>query len=328
MGIIAAQESLFPEMELKQKEWAKLSGSHSGHCRMEIWLAANGWPREDREGASMRTMNLGTLAELAMFDKVIVFDPVANAADSIGPWWPEMGVLKDPVSGESIDCQKSEIVLRQAEVDIDGVMGHLDGVALVPHLKFKTNLPELEAEVKIEPVVLDAKTMPGLTWKRNYDGDLLENPFSREYVFQLQFYLEGLRRKGGVVVQGKNYGVPKRAALVCFNKENSKVILRFVHYDESLVAEMHERLSWGRSESEPKPDWPWQKGKPVPLRCQYCDYRQSCAGVRGATVVEAEKGAKGWVCSSLTTEGKDEQGQDGEGHQDARKADALPPEED
>lgn len=241
----------------------------AGHCRMEIWLRAIGSEELPVLPNVQRTFDIGHLVERAMFDG-FAGALVGNEPD-IPPWWPQIEEVVDYEKGTSIVPAYWDLVpgSRQKEVELDGFVGHID--ALVSNGKGPIGL-------------LDCKTAPSLTWDRNLKGDLLANPFSREYVLQLHWYRAAL-------------GVPAVdwMALLYVNKENSKVMMRVVDYDPDLEAEAKERLSWAKSGAEPTPDWVWDKAKPIPLRCGYCSFKDSCAEMRGVELdLRPEKGTPKW----------------------------------
>jgi hypothetical protein len=249
-----------------------VSGSQAGHCRAEIWLAAHGAAQEPVLPHVQRTFDLGHIVEQTMFGG-IAEKALDGHLEPMPAWWPEIGEIMDYSTGEIIKTSEWEVRDRQDEVEVDGFLGHMDGV--------------LGREGRF--IIPDIKTMPSLTWDRNLKGDLMENCFSREYVMQLHFYMEGKRKKSPQLDI-------KEAVLINFNKENSKVAARFVGYDPGLVAEMKERLSWARKEKAPEPDWAWERGKPIPLRCGYCGFRNACATQRGqAIVMQAVKGQPKWI---------------------------------
>lgn len=211
-----------------------------------------------------------------MFDSVKIYDPEAESIQTVGPWFRQLGEITDYSTGRVLDTTGWEIGNRQAEVEWLGIKGHIDAIT-GPRMF----------------VLWDNKTMPGMSWDRSIRDDLLASPFSREYVFQLHFYRRGweerIRKQGaGPQLDGM--------ALLLFNKENSKVAYRWIDYDQKIVAEIEERLSWSRSKKAPAPDWAWLKGDDLPLRCRYCPYRDACAIRRGVGIeLGIKKGRPCWT---------------------------------
>lgn len=253
-----------------------VSGSMAGHCRMAIWLAAQGREMEVPPENAQRTFDLGHGIEEDMFDGRIVIHN--GQLYRRKPWWPHrIKEIVDYTTGETIITANVDIQNRQDEVEVDGFVGHVDAIAG-------------PKEGQGEFFIPDCKTSPGRSWEKNIKSDLMENPFSRENVMQMQFYLEGMRLKRPAL-----FDKSSRAPLIYYNKENSRVMARWVKYDEQLVKEVKERLSWARSGSEPMPDWAWQKGEPIPLRCGYCGMRDHCAEMRGTSLtLRTEKGQPKW----------------------------------
>lgn len=248
-----------------------VSGSMAGHCRTEIWCAAYGLKKEEPLPNVQRTFNLGHIIEQVMFGG-LAENTMDGHLEPMPAWWPTIGEITDHSTGEVINTSEWEVRDRQAEVECEGFKGHIDGVA--------------GHEGRL--VLVDVKTMPSFTWDRNLKDDLMGNPFSREYVFQLHFYMEGWNSSHPSPI--------KEGWLVNFNKENSKVAFRAVGYDPAIVAEMKERLSWARSPVAPVPEWTWERGKPIPLRCGYCGFREACANIRGTKLtLQAVKGRPTWT---------------------------------
>lgn len=241
----------------------------AGHCRMEIYLASKGYVPETPLDGAQRTFDLGHTVERLMFEGIPELD--------IPRWWPNrIPELVDYSTGEVIIPAKIELQDRQDEVEVEGFIGHVDALGGPG-----------------EFFVFDCKTVPGRSWEKNINSNLLENPFSRENVMQMQFYLEGERRKRPAL-----FSEESRAGLVYYNKENSRIMIRFVKYDRELVKEVIERLSWAKSGSEPVPDWAWQKGADIPLRCGYCSFKHHCAEMRGqALTLRQERGQPKWSVS-------------------------------
>ena len=265
-----------------------VSGSMAGHCRLEIWLAAHGYEKEPVQPGAQRTFDLGHIIEAAMFRGVDVptgnIKPVLDGVDGtetgwnteetqrVGPWWPNLGEVKDHATGQSFDAADATVTGYQREVAFAGYAGHIDGILAIPSGRY----------------VLDCKSTQGFGYDRNLASSLLQDPFASEYVKQLHFYIQGLKDEGEAIEGG---------VLVYFNKENSQVCARFVPYDPAIVEEIRERLSWAKNEAEPEPDWKWEKGSEVPLRCRYCSLKQSCSGVRGIPIELGftKKGKPTWI---------------------------------
>lgn len=268
--------------ELNEKTRPAVSGSMALHCRQEIWLSAHGYAKEDAQPGANRTFDLGHMVEAAMFQsaKFISVDDDGNLEERIiGPWWDKnnpgyVGEIRDNKTGKTIQADMSQLSGFQRVVSFMGYKGHIDCL-----LKLDTGT-----------YVADCKTTQGFGYDRALTNDLLTDVFAREYVGQLHFYMAGLRAEGEDITG---------AVLIYFNKEQSKVMARFVDYDESIVTELKERLSWAKNEAEPVPDWEWIKGTAIPLRCGYCSFRQSCAQVRGLNLTQQfdKKNKPQWIVS-------------------------------
>lgn len=259
--IKAAEAKLFP-VELKDRKDSQIerppvSLSMAGHCRMEIWLAAHGYPKEAALPGTQRTFDKGHVDEILMFDGIYCHDPESGTTDMRGPWWKTLGVIVDYSTGEQLNTEILSVQNRQDEVELFGLKGHIDGI------------------IGPEPMlVVDCKSMPGLTFKKNLSGNLMENPFSRENVFQVRMYVEAVGLKyPGIKVDG--------GILLLYNRENSRVAFRRIPNDPAILEEGKERLAWADSPAEPVPDWEWVTGMPIPLRCSYCAFRAPCAETRG-----------------------------------------------
>lgn len=238
----------------------KIGGSKSGHCRMEIWLDSHGYEPLPFPEKARRTVEIGHAVELLMFNGLAMED--ANGDKRvIGNWFKDLGVIKDSESGMKIDTSKVKISESQLMVEVQGFLGHIDAVA----------------EIDGKEYLLDCKTTAGFGYDRAKDGDLLKDVFAREYVFQMQFYMHGLR------LQGRNI---ENAILLYFNKEQSSCMFRLIPFDPALVEECIERLSWANVDSEPTPDFAWELNKVIPLRCRYCSQRDNCASMRGLALEE------------------------------------------
>jgi hypothetical protein len=240
----------------------------AGHCRTKIWLAAQGVKPEPFADKTEMIFGAGDVYEALVLDGITIYNPETKRTETRGPWWgKEITEIGDPTTGEMIDAREVRIHNRQEEVVVDGVVGHLDGIA----------------RFNAEFVVMDVKSMSDWSYKQMFKKVLLEDVFSREYVFQQHFYMEGKRIQPGGVQ-------PSRAALICINKSTCEAMLRFIPYDPRVVVEMKERLAWRASPQAPIPEWEWEAGRTIPLRCGYCEFRQGCAGLRGVNLIE--KGAK------------------------------------
>ena len=222
-------------------------------CRSFIWLNGHGYAQEEPTQTAGRTFGIGHLAEAAMFDGIKI-----DEDHTVGPWWETLEEITDNSHGVKIKPSEWDVIDRQREVEVDGFKGHIDG--LLKH--------------KIDGTVLlvDMKTTGGFGYDRNLKGDLNESPFSRGYVGQLHAYRLGLLAQGQRV---------DGMLLLYFNKEQSKVMFRYIDYDPAIDAEIHERLSWANATAEPTPDYEWTRGQPVGLACSYCSQRPNCAIVRG-----------------------------------------------
>lgn len=250
----------------------KLSLSISGHCHMELWLRAQGKEGEPFLPGTLRTFEIGHAVEKLMFDEIEIIDPY-DGPKKIGNWWSQLPTLADPVTGSVIEPCKIPTRDRQREVDVMGWKGHIDAIG---------------DPVGQKSLLLDSKAVELYSFKRASEASLLTNPFSREYVIQQEMLMEGLR------LQGEDIDT---AGLVYFNKVQSQIIIRFLPYDPNLVAEGKERLLTATAYTEPKPDWDWDKGSKLPIRCGYCQFKQDCAETRGQPISETlfdNKGKPYW----------------------------------
>lgn len=254
-----------------------VSLSMAGNCRAKIYFAAHGAPQEEIRAGTQRTFDIGHLVEELML-RGIEIAPDGTTSERLPPWWETLGEVTDHSTGMVIDTAKLRPYAFQQELTTDGFVGHVDAFVIDP--------------LGSEPVfILDVKTMPGMTFSRYLKGDLLADPFARQYVLQLQAYMHATHDESFE-------GPPaEAAALLLFNKENSQVAFRFVKYDPALAAECVERLSWARSDVAPTPEWPWAPAPiELPLVCRYCNFKASCAELRGRTLdLTIQKGKPVWV---------------------------------
>lgn len=254
----------------------RISGSMALKCRMHIYLAAHGYPEEPTQPGAQRTFDLGHIIEAAMFRPVplvSVDDDGGITEQIVGPWWKDLGEVRDPVTGKSFTASMDQLSGFQRVVSFAGYKGHVDALA-----KLDTGL-----------YVPDVKSTQGFGFDRHLKSVLLEDVFAREYVGQLHFYMAGLREEGEDIAG---------AFLLFYNKENSQVMARFVDYDPLVVEEILERLSWAKNDAEPEPDHVWTRGEKLPLRCTYCSFREACAGVRGLALSQSfVKGKPVWVAA-------------------------------
>jgi hypothetical protein len=242
-----------------------VSLSQALHCRMEIWLNAHGYDKEPIEPGAQRTFDMGNMIEAAFFD--------GTGTESGIPWFYSAKTISEP-NGTSIDTALWDIKHRQLEVELFGLKGHIDAL--------------LVNKNGSGTILVDTKSASGFSYDRAISGNLMESPFSREYVGQLHAYYAALEKMGMK---------PDLMALIYFNKEQSKLMLRFVPFDEPIMREMEDRLLWARNGSGPEPDWEWDKGKQIPLRCGYCAQKMNCAEVRGdkITLGFTKKSAPVWI---------------------------------
>jgi hypothetical protein len=234
-------------------------------------LNNHGYKGEPILPGTQRTFDVGTVVEALMLQGVAIAgkqtkEGYTEEIVTIKPWWESLGEVKDAATGRSFtaaDCKLSDF---QREVTFAGIKGHLDAIVDIDGLTY----------------VLDVKTTQNFGYKRHLTGDLLEDPFAREYVGQLHFYMAGLIAEGIPIAGG---------ILLFFNKEQSHVMCRFVDYDQSVVDEIEQRLKAAKGKEFPTPDWQWFEGEEVPLRCRYCNVRNHCAEKRGY-VLELSIGGK------------------------------------
>ena len=239
--------------------------SQALHCRAEIWLNAHGYEKEPVQPGAQRTFDVGTTVEALMFEGV-------NASGiPVGPWWPTLPVLQDPINGFTVDPAEYEAEHRQKEIEWLGFKGHIDALLVK----------------KGNSVLVDMKTASGFSYDRAMKGDLLDSPFKREYVGQLHAYAVGLVSAGLTV---------HNMALIYFNKEQSQVGIRHVPFSQAILDEAEQKLLGSRADAPPTPDWAWEKGKAIPLRCGYCAQKVNCANMRGAELtLSTVKGKPVWT---------------------------------
>lgn len=248
---------------MERRERPAISGSMAGHCRMEIWLLGHGRQREEVHAGAQRTFDLGFIIEAAMLRGVEV-DAGLPEPITVGPWFPNVGTVRDLVTGQSFESSEAVVTDFQREVQFAGYGGHIDGILHLPTGAY----------------VLDVKTTQGFGYDRYKTSNLALDPFAKEYVAQLHFYMQGLIDAGEPIVGG---------LLLFFNKEQSQVMARFVEYDPAIVENIRERLSWATRDAEPEPDWVWTKGLELPLRCGYCMVREACSEIRGLRLEQSYK---------------------------------------
>jgi hypothetical protein len=242
-----------------------VSLSQSLHCRMELWLNANGYIPEIHTAKTERTFLRGHLFEKALFD----------GFDDHPPVWPTLGTIRDYATGTSLETSEWIISDRQTEVELHGFKGHCD--ALLTHKDERVLLP-------------DCKAVGCLSYKRSLTNDLTADVFAREYVGQLHGYrrgfLEAKRRIDGMI-------------LVYYNVCTSEVMFRTIKHDEAIDEEIRERLAVARQPSEPTPDHEWFSGAEIPLRCSYCSQKWNCATVRGMSLEAGiSKGRPVWTAAA------------------------------
>lgn len=238
-----------------------VSGSMAGHCRNEIWLAANGHSKAIPDIDTQITFDMGHLMEQATF----------GGFPNMPPWWDRLEKLVDPISGFELDPSDYFVSHRQLEVEFEGFSGHID--VLLTHRQTG------------ELILPDMKTAGRYSFEKNMRENLTENVFTREYVCQLHDYLCGVR-----LLMDKN----AKMVLLFFNKDakrgEPRFGIRLVEYSPAIVSEIKERLAWARSHAMPEPEYVWTPDKPLPLRCQYCDLVTACAESRGAKLYDGKKG--------------------------------------
>lgn len=237
-----------------------ISMSQAGHCRMQLWLEhhALGEPEPTLPG-TQRTFDLGHVVEKLFFETVdILSSRGEDGIEHIGKWWEQIDKIEDHVRGITFSPKNSLVTDRQREFVIHPFKGHIDGLLHGGNQGLWN---------------LDIKTAGGYQWDRaTFQPNLSEDIFLREYVIAQNLYVHAERAEGLSVLG---------SCLVFFNKEQSKLSARFLDYDEKLALEGLQRLASGIEDAEPLPDWEWVKGEEIPLRCRYCDYKQSCADTRG-----------------------------------------------
>lgn len=236
-----------------------VSLSMANKCRMMLYLKAHGYAEEETQPGAQRTFDMGTLIEAAMLRGVPIVFPTDDGGleeKVIGPWWDQLGEVKDYATGKSFVAAPGQLSDFQRPVRWQGFVGHLDAILSIDTGRY----------------VLDTKSASGFGYDKALTGELGTDTFAREYVGQVLAYREALVEEGEDIAG---------AILLYFNKEQSKVCARFIDPNPGLVAEMKERLSWANSPGEPEPDHVWIRGQGVPLRCGYCSMRASCGQVRG-----------------------------------------------
>lgn len=238
------------------------------HCKMEIWLSANAYPKEEPTSQAKRTFDFGHFVEAATLGRLTLAEGIET-----GPWFYDEKEILDHATGRKLTPENWEIQNRQLEVEFQGVRGHVDA--------FLQNRKEALL------LLPDVKSTAGHGYDRALKGDLMASPFSREYVGQLHAYRAGAEKAGHKIDD---------MGLLYVNKEQSHMMFRFVEYRPEIVEEAIERLSWAKSIAEPEPDWKWSKGEEIQLRCGYCAFKYSCASVRGVELSLAfdKKGKPKW----------------------------------
>ncbi len=252
-----------PSVRRKRKSVAErppVSLSMAGHCRMALYLDSHGYQKEEPTPQAYRTFGFGHLAEKAMFDG---FPAGSVTEEAIGPWFFQEAQLRDNASGITMNPSEWTVTDRQREVELHGYKGHID--ALLRH--------------KGDGVVLlpDMKTASSFGYDKSLTSDLLDNPFSRQYVFQLHAYRAGLLAQGETI-----HGM----ILLYLNKEQSRLSFRNITHQPWIDEEIAERLSWAKANAEPTPDWPWTPREALPLLCSYCNQRTNCAAIRGMSLTQ------------------------------------------
>jgi hypothetical protein len=262
-------------MKRDREKLRPLSLSMSGHCRMELWLTHKKRVPEPIEWGGQRTMELGSVIEALLFDDFEI--PTAYGTETIGSWLSEVDEVSDPVSGFKFSPKNTKFIHRQMEVDllIDGetVTGHIDALGQ----DVAVNAPGW--------TLFDAKSANGLSFRRALTEKLEEGIFARELYAQMQAYMRALQLRGIDA---------RRAVLIYFNKEQSKLMCRLVPFDAERAEDGVLRLRSAMAQAEPEPDWPMAPGQDIELRCGYCSMKQHCARQRGfALELHFKKGRNG-----------------------------------
>lgn len=249
--------------ESDPKKRPPVSLSKARHCRLELWLLGHGHEGEPILPGTQRTFDMGHLIEAAMLRGVTLVetdDEGGLLEKTIGPWWKDLGEVKDYATGKSFVASEGQLSDFQRPVKFAGFIGHMDALLSIDTGRY----------------VLDTKSASGIGFDRAVTGNIYDDPFAREYVGQILAYREGLIEEGEDIAG---------AVLLYFNKEQSKICARFVEPNPDIVNEMRERLSWANNPAEPLPDYEWNVGQQIPLRCQYCSLRAECGKVRGRSAI-------------------------------------------
>jgi hypothetical protein len=282
------------EVIIKPELSKPLSLSDAGKCRLYLWLKRHGYQKEEPTPQAQRTFDYGDAIEMLVFEGIKVASThEPSGFKVIGQWWDLSTALHEPILDLWINPSIHPIRDRQREVKVGNYKGHIDGVADVVIRESLTEKLAESAGVEVAmgdavTTVVDSKSANGYSYDRACrDGDLSANVFSREYVISQNMYLEGVPEA-------------KQAILVYANKEHGPMMFRLLPRREELVEEGLDRLRSADATAEPRPDWDWEKGKPIPLRCSYCEQKWACSQVRGQALAGPVfvKGKPQWMVMS------------------------------
>jgi len=233
-----------------------------------------------------RIFEYGDALEMLLFEQLTI--PSSHdegGLKTIGGWWNQTDELRDPSAGLFFFPSATPFFDRQRHVELNGYFGHAD--ALCKPRMFDKLMGQLEGSLfKDDPatasshrdlfVVIDAKSANRFSYDRasvtNLEGPKEHAPFLREYAIQQNLLCLGLKQEG-LPIDGY--------MLVFLNKEHGPMMFRYYPFNPKLAAEGLDRLASAEKDGEPVPDWDWVKGDSIPLRCSYCEMKESCAKVRG-----------------------------------------------
>jgi len=245
-----------------------VSLSMAGMCRMKIWLASQEREQDPILPRTQRLFDAGHRTEQSLFEGFTDGDGQIRPS-----WWATFEEISDPATGEKLNPPEWQVGSRQEVVIVDDIAGHLDAIIKSPQDEFR---------------LVDAKSARAFSFTKLAKADLATDLFARQYVMQLQMYMEGKR------LDGDRLGI-RDALLFFINKDDLYAMFRAVRYDSAMVEEGRERLSWSKSKAEPVPDWEWSRGQDIPTMCGYCSFRTACSEMRGmALELRIEKNAPKW----------------------------------
>lgn len=178
------------------------------------------------------------------------FDPWTKLKFLYGNLLEEIILFLAQESGHSVEK-------RQAEVDVNGVKGHIDAV--------------------VDGVVTDVKSASGFGINKFKNHELRnDDPFG--YIKQITFYKEGMRDDPSVSIKGE-------AAFLAVDKSNGQLVLDSYRISDQdtrdLKRDVEESIALVASDDLPDrgfsdvPDGASGNRK-LCTQCSYCPYKDSC----------------------------------------------------